>query len=479
MTIIQISLPYLGHIVLSFKYSVFNYQLLLSRTCTDLYTIPDSINNLYKNSDVDDTNATVHVSRGEVAAINQKNEELMTTLAEVKQKNEEDLESFVENMKAALGGFKAETHSTFENTHKKQVEEIVAEKEKVKHIMESIEVNVEKMKKAKGNIVQEFIYMKMTQTMTRELKSLDQQTKTKNEVAVIVEQHGYTDKFMEYFKKSPAVNPKNIEAHGHRLYTVKQKHKIDVRSSTDTSPCCIQGSCLTQTGSLLLVDSNNLKLKLVDITSLTVVDECYVYRPEDVCCISETEAVVACYSNSIQFISLVDQLTPTTTLQINQYCCGIAYRSGNLFVSDWSNSVFVYDMNGHLLKGVSQDNIGSALFSESRKLAFSDDNRLFVCDQEDSNGVIILNEEVELIGKAKDIGVDGAYAICGDGKGNMFVCGHYSHNVVQIRNCGSKVGEVLNQSDGMYSPRSACFHSKTNRLFVTCLDDYITMFELQ
>ncbi|KAL4230074.1 hypothetical protein ACF0H5_010459 [Mactra antiquata] len=113
---------------------------------------------------------------------------------------------------------------------------------------------------------------------------------------------------------------------------------------------------------------------------------------------------------------------------------------------------------------------GSAVNERGDRLYISDFNKGIVCLDGDENYLSTYN----------DRDLNGAVNVCVDGKGNLFVVGYNSHNVVQFSEDGKEIGVVLNQQDGLKNPRTVCFDKKLNRLFVTMFkSNVVKMYELK
>ncbi|KAL4218530.1 hypothetical protein ACF0H5_023264 [Mactra antiquata] len=104
-------------------------------------------------------------------------------------------------------------------------------------------------------------------------------------------------------------------------------------------------------------------------------------------------------------------------------------------------------------------------------------DKMFVGDL--NKGLICFDGAGNYLSTSSDNDLKNVDGVCVDGYGNVFVVGCYSHNVVQYNEDGKKIGVIVQQQDGLYTPRSVCFHQELNRLFVTMNSSNVKMYELE
>ncbi|KAL4224339.1 hypothetical protein ACF0H5_017794 [Mactra antiquata] len=97
-----------------------------------------------------------------------------------------------------------------------------------------------------------------------------------------------------------------------------------------------------------------------------------------------------------------------------------------------------------------------------------------------SNSIVCFDDAGNYLSTYKDNDLRCTDDVCVDGRGNIFVVGYVSNNVVQFNEDGKKIGVVIKQQDGLKYPHSVCFHQKLNRLFVSInISDVLKMYELE
>jgi hypothetical protein len=135
-------------------------------------------------------------------------------------------------------------------------------------------------------------------------------------------------------------------------------------------------------------------------------------------------------------------------------------------------------MCGNELQKISTDITGYRLFSCIREIDLSDSMRgSVVADL--NKGVIILNDQYQRIAGYCEPELQNATSVCTDDGGSIFVCGYYSHNVLQIRYDGKKICDVLTTTHGLQYPESLCFDSTKRRLIVGQNSDFVKIVQLK
>jgi DNA-binding beta-propeller fold protein YncE len=213
---------------------------------------------------------------------------------------------------------------------------------------------------------------------------------------------------------------------------------------------------------------------------MSVDDCCNLQKsPHDVCYISNEEAVVTYEDTFVDIVSIGNPRKSMKRINLPYTCFGIICDNSKFITTDYSHNVHIYDLDFNNKTTVSEDIHGSPTFSESRRIAVSDNgDRLFVTDSE--NGVVILENNGSYIKTIKEQRLSGEDGICTDRRGNIFLCGYHSNNVVQISEEGESFGVILRKADGIVNPQSVCFNPSNNTLFISLLNnDVVKVFELK
>ncbi|XP_069133579.1 E3 ubiquitin-protein ligase Midline-1-like [Argopecten irradians] len=232
---------------------------------------------------------------------------------------------------------------------------------------------------------------------------------------------------------------------------LKEVRKVNIKMKSERSDCIARGVVITPDGSIVVGDDRNQKLKLFN-TDGDVVDELKVNGiPYDLCLVDNT-TVAAAIGNGVHVVTVTSsKLTISNVINIGKTCYGIMYRNEEFFVSTGGNEVHRVTKDGKtqmLHRGtnhtytLSQDHRTGTLFipyynptaGSTAIGSLSTDN---------------LHKDVLKVNVVK-----AAYGVDVDGEGNVYVCGHGTHNVVQMSGDGTNVRELLTEADGIEQPEA-------------------------
>ncbi|XP_045173870.2 uncharacterized protein LOC123535322 [Mercenaria mercenaria] len=252
------------------------------------------------------------------------------------------------------------------------------------------------------------------------------------------------------------------------LWEIKSAEDISVRTEEDSKDCSIRSACITRLGHILLVDSNNSNIKLLDRAAQKVVDTCTLETTAwSVCTLEGTKSIVSLpRAKRVRIIEADGQIKPTGFIHIGYECFAIAYSMKELYVSDEHGSVIVHSISGDILRRYSKDQNGKDLFSDVWALAVNKPgDRIYVADKD--NGVIAINKDGALLWAFEDTTCSDATGICLDEMfHNVLVLGYASDNVTQIGQTGKKVGQVVKQINGLNYPTAMCYEWKSDTLII-------------
>lgn len=261
------------------------------------------------------------------------------------------------------------------------------------------------------------------------------------------------------------------------LLRIKGKTKCSVEVPSDRGKCQINSVCVLENNTVVLLDSNNAKLKRLDRSTYTVKDCCDIQGyPWQVCVVSRQEVAVSCGENKlIQFVSVGSKMHTTRQLHTDFSCNGLAYVDGKFYVSDENTSVYVYSDTGKRLQRFNQDLCGKSLFSEICCLSVSDDSsRIYVADWD--KGLIILDSNGKPVGEHSEQQLDGAHSVCLFKDNTVLVSGWSSKNVLQFTANGKLIGELLKSESHC---RVVCWDEWNTKLIVGYeSSDYFDVFDI-
>ncbi|XP_053389657.1 uncharacterized protein LOC128545972 [Mercenaria mercenaria] len=438
-------------------------------SCTDVQLIPDIINTVFKKEDADAITLKLQDKIKQLEKIISTRLSLLKELKNSKTEAITAIANFIREMELILQNLKKESINEVEEEYHKKECMLEEEKKKAETEMENMKQADNDIRQLEANRAETFVNMKIAQAKTTDaddvINSLNTSSNTKINFQADTDIRDTLHRFKSLgqlnISSSAALKPMTS------VYSITGTSDMNIKLPDDTRTCHIFGSCLTETGMLLLTDFNNKKLKRTYVTNLSAIDHCeFLNTPSFVCATNEREAAVTLSNNTIQFISLGNQMTRTRHLTMGHYCYGIANREDKLYTTDSTSSLYVHDMAGNLLQTVPKDSAGNRLFKNSRDIAFSDNrDKMFVVDF--TNRMRTLDTHGKHTDTYTDSDLVHASGVASDRRGNLFVCGYGSNNIVQIGQDGKKKGVIAAASDGLVNPLSVCFDPNQSVLFVT------------
>jgi WD40 repeat protein len=261
-----------------------------------------------------------------------------------------------------------------------------------------------------------------------------------------------------------------------KLYDIKRKKLVNIKHENDRRECNVSGQCFTDDGLLFLADYSNKALKLIDLSSESMIDRLDLdASPLSICQVNKNEIAVSLNNQTIQFVSMGNKLNAIKELKIDNFCRGLACTDDKLFISDQSTSVYIYDMNGSMIRKITTDKQGNTIFRGNRHISVSsDDKMIYVADS--YKGVIVLDIEGNYKKTITDPDFVLLWGVCTDKRGNIFVCGWGQSKIVQINESSGAKMDVLGD---VCNSRSASLKSQHNRLVVTIdKSDKIEVYDL-
>lgn len=269
---------------------------------------------------------------------------------------------------------------------------------------------------------------------------------------------------------------------------VQPQPRVYVNIVDDRSKCDIVGSCQMPNGDILLVDTNNCKLKLLNQNHKIRGRVEFQGYPLDVCCINNSLAAVALHDNTIQCVTITTgereriyaKIELGTKTVLHHKCNGVAYNPAteDILIAD-DTSVYVYAAQ-YVIKGIPDIarhkrvlyTDKSMLVSLRHIAVASDGSTFYVTDRKGS--VMAISNSGKVIAIFRDDDVKDAHGICVDTKSRIYVCG--SDSVVQIdADCRYKINTITR---GMAQPRTVCFDSQNYTLLVGQDNDALLLHEI-
>lgn len=260
------------------------------------------------------------------------------------------------------------------------------------------------------------------------------------------------------------------------------KYDLNQKSDQDHDNYVFNGSLNLPDGKSIFTDWNNKRLKLVN-RNYNLMSHCDVPgNPYSVCYINTNLVATTLRDEKlVQFVGVADtKLSLEKRFKIDEYCRGIAYKSDQLYITvgggegEIHGQLRVYSMHGGLLRIYEEDVQGKPFFSSPGFIVINDEgSRIHVSDHK--KGVVTITKDGRSVSVFHDQCLKNPLGLCMDGKGNLFVSGRDSNNVIQFTADGRKIVEVMKESDGITRPLAICCHESVNTRILVTMENSFTM----
>ncbi|XP_053383615.1 uncharacterized protein LOC128549896 [Mercenaria mercenaria] len=397
----------------------------------------------------------------------------MDNLMKKKQKDIEDnmktkvtflkeIEAFRKEINEALDRLEQASVTEVDENCGKMDQELRMELKTIQETLDKLTTCKAEMVSAQRNSSQQFVNMKISENIISDMKKATLRSTNVLKDSMSFERNSEILHFLRNHE-SLAKKPLLMK---HGLYEVQSKKSYNVKLNDDVSTCDIWSSCILDSGDILLADYENKKIKLVDCETYRVRNSLKVStEPQSVCKISNVEAAVSLYNNTVQFVSTKNKLAPTRSLTFGHFCRGIAVMDGHLAIS-YLSKAYIYTMNGQYLKTIEKDRFGSNMFHQIRETCSSDNGRT-IHMVDDMKDLVTIGRDGNVMWQYSSQEIKDTWGVCTDGNGNVFVSGAVSRNVTQLGSDGAYLGEVVSKAHDLNCPRAISFHRKQRKLFVT------------
>ncbi|XP_060574230.1 uncharacterized protein LOC132731943 [Ruditapes philippinarum] len=237
--------------------------------------------------------------------------------------------------------------------------------------------------------------------------------------------------------------------------------EICVKTPGDHSTCWITGMVFLTPQLLIVIDSNNNAIKMVDTGNQSTTHQLQCcHRPYDIAAVNKTElAVTLPDSREILFVSSCsNKLTEGQIIKTGGRCLGISCYEDKLVVS-FSNpaKIQILNMNGTVLKTFPDD-----IFNSNPLYVVTNKNAIYV-SKFGLRTAIRFNWEGDVTGRYRDMCVPRGMALSDDG--TVFICDRERDDIEEIsEDC--TIRQVL--LEDLKSPQSVCWCAETRQLYYSC-----------
>ncbi|XP_045163694.2 uncharacterized protein LOC123528014 [Mercenaria mercenaria] len=445
---------------------------LSHRACQNMHSIPDEIDSLYKPETFNETTRQLHNIKKTMEDIKKAKEIRIKDSTKYKTEAIDSVKKFRKEMEAVLEKIENELVKKVETECDSLEVKLQNDITEVRKGIYELEQSANKHMKSVGNKAQEFVCVKSSEKNIHKAKDL---------VNLLQKQQGdilsVDSVTQEFLQKLNILSKVSVSD---RTYTMKQQKEVNIKLPNDTD-CNVFGACFIDDGSLLLADFGNIRLKRVDLSSDSIKD--YIETidcPVGICQTIPNDIAVSLYNGVIQLVSVGEEMVKYKKLNLGHFIFSLAYKNGKLFVTDQHYALYVYDMNGSLLRTIGLDNDGNKIFTECRHIVLGTIfDKVYVFDKD--KGMITFGPRGDYESTFTGPDLLQIRSAAADKRGNIFVCSVNSLNIVQINEQSKRKISVIDRELAGEFPTeiaSMSFNPDRNTLVATHSGSTITVYEL-
>lgn len=446
--------------------------LLFFRLCNDIHYVPDVAADLADDQTFSKVKDEVERAVENLDTIIATCKTVLAELSTAKVSGLEVIAAFRKHLNELMKELENRTAEQLENKHSELSTSVQNDANRADDMKKTVNARLSELQQSNGNVSRKFVCQTMGKQIVSETETLFKNISKSTGKIKLYYKNNHS--IANYLSNLPSFG--NVREQKRQYGNLKSRLKYEIRSDCDTEQCNIWGTCTVGNGNILLADNANNKLKLLDKASYKMIATCMLpASPRSLCRINDSEVAVSLSNKSIHFISTGHTLEIKKAIQLEHNCFGLAMTDEEMYISDGSQTVYEYTFDGVLLRTITQDPSGEALFAESRDITVSDDNTIHVADSR--KGLVTLNKDGKLLWRYTGSELKGAYGVCTDGEGSLLVTGILSHNVMQFGTSGERLGEIIRASEDVQSPVSVCYDRYNERVIVTRNGNYIFAFD--
>ena len=265
---------------------------------------------------------------------------------------------------------------------------------------------------------------------------------------------------------------------------VQSRSRVNVKAGDDTESPIITGCTVMTNGDVVLFDSFNKKINLLNSSGVLTGNMKLSSWPHDASVLDQTSVIVTLPVNKqLQVVEVYPQLKPGRVIQLDKRCWGVEVGKGELYVTchnynPGEGEVRVLELDGKVKRrlGVNQD--GSFMFTWPDYITVnSSGEKIFVSDQR-THTVTCMSVDGRVIYTYKDDSMIHPMGLLCDSEDNVLVCGRDSNNVQVLTADSKRYCTLLTESDGVMRPQSIAYRESDNTLLVGFLSDHLLSFHL-
>ncbi|KAH3749810.1 uncharacterized protein LOC127848195 [Dreissena polymorpha] len=287
----------------------------------------------------------------------------------------------------------------------------------------------------------------------------------------------YLSKLSDLGKIEHSAQTLMVQENPNKVFTVKGKSEHNVTIPSDLEVCDFRAICVLSEGQVLVADSDNKTIKLLDQQYLEVVSHCSVtILPYAMCQITPSEVAVT-LRIEVQFITVNNRkLVTGRKLQLKHACFGIACHKEDLYITD-QTALYKYTLSGKKVSKMFEDKSGP--YTVNRCAVSPTGDKLYITNKT-QHKLITLARDGSVLATFTDPALQEPFDVHVTPAGQVLVCGGRSDTIIQVDDEGRKKLAILaTQEDEMVAPRSVCYNRHTASILVGLCNNSILVFKVQ
>jgi len=271
-----------------------------------------------------------------------------------------------------------------------------------------------------------------------------------------------------------SVNPDSMPAFPLNIENIQWQADISVKLPSDEINCSLSGMGLVPNNRMILCDSNNQSVKILDLKSCRLVSTVRVSSPPyDVCAIPEQRFAVSLPNEGkIQKIIIQGGLALTTSFKTRNNCRGIRNVRNTLVVTYWEcNGLEILDLDGQVLKQIQSDEHGQPLFVTPFYVAVDRLGRNIYVSDHNRNTITKLDLELNVLHTFVKKPIKGPRSMFAVDDCHLLVCCRDNDKILLLNTETEEVHIFLGVDHGIVSPQYVCYSSDLKTVFVTCISE--------
>ena len=250
---------------------------------------------------------------------------------------------------------------------------------------------------------------------------------------------------------------------------------VEVNVPEDKQNPYITGCVFMPTGNVILCDSLNHKLKVLDVRNFAIKGTINMQsRPWDLAVVDDASVVCTLPDGKpeLQFMNIYPRFEKGRVIQLGTRCWGVEVVNQKIYLTAHDGMgeghVLILDMNGNTLRKLGVNSDESYMFKTPFYLTVGLSlGNIYVSDSfRPSLTCLLPNGKVHY--EYRDPEVSGDRGVCVDRDGNVMLCAQASDKVQIVTPVGKKHSTLLSDKERIDSPTVVALNDNNDTMIVVC-----------